>query len=278
MESTTSGMNLTGVAAKPEGAQAMREAVQRFSPPAAIDTSAAEHERLLYLQQSDAIGTVPRPVSVASSLKTGIAQLLGKRPELLLDKVGERIAFERGGVRLYDALMVKHQAAATAGAATAAAATAAAVLPPIALALEALSQEPSWLQAWRDEQPAQTLARIRAEELAHFHLLCEAMRQLGGDPSAQTPCADVIGTASLGLVQVVSDPRTTLAQSLNAMLMAELTDNAGWELLLQLSDSLGEAELSARFKDVLAEEEQHLHVIRSWLEALLMREDPSTAV
>ena len=268
MESTTSGMNLTGVAAKPEGAQAMREAVQRFSPPTAIDTSAAEHERLLYLQQSDAIGTVPRPVSVGSSLKTGIAQLLGKRPELLLDKVGERIAFERGGVRLYDALIVKHPAAAAAGA----------VLPPIALALEALSQEPSWLQALRDEQPAQTLARIRAEELAHFHLLCEAMRQLGGDPSAQTPCADVIGTASLGLVQVVSDPRTTLAQSLNAMLTAELTDNAGWELLLQLSDHLGEAELFARFEDALAEEEQHLHVIRNWLKALLMREDQSTAV
>jgi hypothetical protein len=84
-----------------------------------------------------------------------------------------------------------------------------------------------------------TLGRIRAEELAHFHLLCEAAITLGADPTAQTPCADVAATASMGLLHVVADPRTTLAQSLNAILTGELTDNAGWDLLTELAQEAG---------------------------------------
>ena len=268
MEPTTSGMNQTGAAVNPEGAQAMAEAVQRYSPPTPIDTSAAERERLLYLQESDAIGTVPKPVSLSGTLKTGVAQLMGDRPELLMDKIGERIAFERGGVRLYDALIVKYQAATAAGV----------VLPPVAQACRELGEDPRLQDMLRDELPGQTLARIRADELAHFHMLCDAMQQLGGDPSAQTPCADVIGTASMGLIQVVTDPRTTLAQSFNAILTAELTDNAGWELLVQLADKAGKSDLSERFLQALSQEAQHLMVIRSWLTALLTVEDQSAAV
>src|SRR5690606_32315938 len=138
---------------------------------------------------------------------------------LLLDKIGERIAFERGGTRLYDALLVKAQAALAAGA----------ELPTAAEALAANGEDVASLQGAPTESALQTLERIRNEELEHFHLLCEAMKQLGGDPTAMTPCADAVATASAGLMQVVTDPRTTLAQSLNAMLTAELTDNAGWE-------------------------------------------------
>lgn len=268
MEPTTTGMNKTGAAVNPEGAQAMAEAVQRYSPPSPIDTSAAARERLLYLQESDAVGSVPKPASLSGTLKTGMAQLLGDRPELLMDKIGERIAFERGGVRLYDALMVKFQAVSAAGT----------VLPPIAQACKELGEDPKRLDLLRDEMPEQTLARIRAEEPEHFHLLCDAMQQLGGDPSAMTPCADVISTASIGLIQVVTDPRTTLAQSFNAILTAELTDNAGWELLVQLTEKAGEHQLSGQFLRALHQEAQHLQVIRSWLTALLTVEEHSSAI
>ncbi|MCD2513000.1 ferritin-like domain-containing protein [Comamonas endophytica] len=267
MEPTTTGMNKTGATVNPDGVEAMVEAVQRYSPPTPIDTSAAARERLLYLRESDAVGSVPKPASLSGTLKTGVAQLLGDRPELLMDKIGERIAFERGGVRLYDALMVKFQAAAAAGVA----------LPPIAQACKELGEDPR-LITLREELPEQTLARIRAEELAHFHMLCDAMRKLGGDPTAQTPCADVIGTASMGLIQVVSDPRTTLAQSFNAMLTAELTDNAGWELLVQLTDKAGEHKLAGQFLQAQHEEAQHVLVIRSWLTALLTAEEHSSAI
>ena len=128
------------------------------------------------------------------------------------------------------------------------------------------------------ESPAQTLQRIRSEELAHFQLLCTAMTQLGGDPTAQTPCADVTATASMGIMQVLTDPRTTLAQCLNAILIAELADNAGWELLIQLAEQAGEPELAGRFLGALRQEQEHLVTIKSWLTALVTDGAGSPAV
>jgi len=100
-------------------------------------------------------------------------------------------------------------------------------------------------------------------------MLCEAMVKLGGDPTAQTPCADSVATASMGLIQVLTDPRTTLAQCLNAILTAELTDNAGWELLVPLVEEAGEEELAGRFLAALADEQEHLAIVKGWLMSLL---------
>lgn len=57
----------------------------------------------------------------------------------------------------------------------------------------------------------------------------------GGTPIDQHHSADMVATASVGVVQVVSDPRSTIPQALNALLTAELTDNAGGELLIKLA-------------------------------------------
>ena len=65
------------------------------------------------------------------------------------------------------------------------------------------------------------------------------MERLGGDPTAQTPCADVTAVASAGLLQAVRDPRTSVTQSLQALLTAELVDNASWELLYTLAREHG---------------------------------------
>ena len=43
----------------------------------------------------------------------------------------------------------------------------------------------------------------------------------------------------MGIMQVLTDPRSSLAQCLQVMLTAELTDNDGWELLIKLADNLG---------------------------------------
>jgi bacterioferritin (cytochrome b1) len=171
----------------------------------------------------------------------------------LLDKLGERIAFERAGTRLYTALISKHLAVINSGD-------------------EVL---PSMIEG---ESPSATLQRIRDEELEHFHMLCNRVTQLGGDPTAQTPCADVTAAASSGLIQVVTDPRTTLAQSLNAVLTAELTDNAGWELLIELATDAGEQDMVSEFSEALQEEQQHLEVVRGWLQALVMTEAGTPAV
>jgi hypothetical protein len=111
-----------------------------------------------------------------------------------------------------------------------------------------------------------------------LHLLGECMLKMGGDPTAMTPCADVQATASMGLVQVLTDPRTTLAQCLGAILTAELTDNAAWELLIQLAEEAGETELAGRFLGALAEEQEHLAIVKGWLTQLVARGGGTPAV
>jgi hypothetical protein len=70
-------------------------------------------------------------------------------------------------------------------------------------------------------------------------------------------------------MQVLNDPRTTLAQCLNAMLAVELADNAGWELLASLADEAGQSDLAGRFLGALGQEQQHLAIIKGWLTAIV---------
>ncbi len=109
------------------------------------------------------------------------------------------------------------------------------------------------------------LERIRDEELEHFALLKGTIESLGADPTAMTPSADVIAVASHGLVEAVSDPRVTLNESLKAVLTAELVDNDSWLMLADLAERLGHTRMAAEFRRALAEEEDHLARVRSWL-------------
>jgi bacterioferritin (cytochrome b1) len=229
----------------------MLDAVENLSPPVPISTRRIDVERQEYITNADRIGSIPPPMQKAS--KRGAGKDRGTSTPVLLDKLGERIAFERAGTRLYTALISKHLALVNAGND---------VLPSII----------------EGESPSATLQRIRDEELAHFHLLCNRVTQLGGDPTSQTPSADVTAAASSGLIQVVTDPRTTLAQSLNAVLTAELTDNAGWELLIELATDAGEKEMVSEFSEALQDEQQHLTVVRGWLQTLVMNEGGTPAV
>jgi hypothetical protein len=252
MEPTVPGLNRTGAAQAPQQVQQMLEAVDELSPPASISTLGIDTERQTYITDAESIGSIPPPVKTRSSkARSPNTAAMG----LLLDKLGERIAFERTGTRLYDALISKYLALSNSQAAGNGGAT-----------------------APTGEAALATLRKIRADELGHFLMLTECVKSLGGDPTAQTPCADVTATASMGLMQVITDPRTTLAQSLNAILTAELTDNAGWELLSELAAKTGQNELAARFTEALATEAEHLETVRGWLESLLMNEVGSPAV
>jgi rubrerythrin len=159
-------------------------------------------------------------------------KLTGKNPEVLVDKLGERLAFERSGVRLYEALLTKYQAT------------------------------PEKLPGMSVEK----LTHFRDEEAKHFKLVADALDMLGADPTAQTPGADVTGVESMGLMQVLDDPRTTIPQSLHAVLVAELADHAGWELLIKLAEDMGQKDMAKQFHGALEEEEEHLTHVRNWVE------------
>jgi hypothetical protein len=82
-----------------------------------------------------------------------------------------------------------------------------------------------------------------------------------------TPSANLQATAAHGIQKVVVDPRTTLLQSLEAALAAELTDNACWEALIELAQGAGEDALVQPFQEALKNEQDHLDKVQAWVAA-----------
>ena len=80
-----------------------------------------------------------------------------------------------------------------------------------------------------------------------------------------TPSADITGVASEGLLKVITDPRTSLAESLEALLTAELVDNDSWQMLIALAGNLGQDRLAKNFQGALEAEYRHLESVRRWL-------------
>jgi rubrerythrin len=224
------GRNRTGIAISAH-ADDLVDGAKKLGPRPSFDTSALETLRSSYSNEAEPLGTSPPPVSLKGAAKT-IAQVVkGEKPTVFLDLLAERLAFERTGVRLYEGLLVKLDAA----------------------------------DVHEGGPTREALQRIRDEELEHFAMLEHAMARMGGDPTAVTPSADVVGVASAGLLAVVADARTTLTEGLKAVLTAELTDNDGWLVLTELATKLGEDELASEFQRALEQEEDHLAQVRAWL-------------
>jgi hypothetical protein len=70
---------------------------------------------------------------------------------------------------------------------------------------------------------------------------------------------------TMGLVQVLNDPRTTFTQGLEAVHTAELTDNDCWDQLIDLVGGLGMDDLAANLNEALQDERDHLVKVRAWL-------------
>jgi rubrerythrin len=232
-EQTPIGMNRTGVQMSPFDTGAMQSGMPASMKPATPgDDTALADMRSTYIEHADPVGSVPVPGTVRGAITTGVSMLTGNHPYLLLDKLGERLAFERTGTRLYDALITK-------------------------------------FDSTQDQTTSMTLAdlhKIRQDEARHFAIIADAIETLGGDPTSQTPCADLAGVESMGLMQVVTDPRTTIAQSLHAILIGELADNAGWEMLIALAEDQNQNAMITEFSVALDEERVHLQQVQRWLE------------
>lgn len=237
-QQTTLGTNRTGIAMSPVDAARMEEGAEAM----AVETDGPGYLEVRQEYASDeGLGSVPLPTTVKGVLKSGAEILTGKRPQVFVDKLGERLAFERAGVRLYDALLVKCDAA------------------PGLISADATDE----LQHFRDE------------EAEHFSLVAEAMKAIGADPTAQTPCADLAGVEGMGLMQAMNDPRTSVAQSLHVMLDAELLDNAAWEMLIDLARSLGHDEIAERFDHALQQEGKHLQRLKGLVGELTLADAQS---
>ena len=232
------GMNRTGIDMAPKGAEEMTVAVREFPPSSTGNEQTLAGFREPYLIDAEPIGTVPVPGTVKGAAKAGIQKLMGRHAEVLIDCLGGRLAFERTGTRLYDALMGKF------------------VLRKDEAAMVSMEQ----------------LMQFRAEEAAHIGICWDALRQLGADPTCVTPMADTNAVASVGLMQIITDPRMTIGQSLHAIHVAELADNDGWALLINLAQQMSQDDMVANFRRALEEEDRHLEALRQWMKQIAMSE------
>ena len=227
---TVPSVNRTGMAMA-EGAEELEKIVEEFVPIG----SPEEFHRARKEARAGApsIGSTPPPVSFLGLAKDALKSLLGSPEHKLLDKLAERLAFERTGTRLYDTLIEKFEQDGT----------------------------------FEDGPERADLIRIRDEEAAHFRMLETTIRELDGDPTAVSPSADLAAVASSGVLAVVVDSRTRFGEALEAILIAELVDADAWTRLIELTLQLGKDDLAARFREAERAEEEHLVLVRGWVAA-----------
>ncbi|MFN7143135.1 MAG: ferritin-like domain-containing protein [Myxococcota bacterium] len=229
------GINRTGAGMSP--VDAPRQAAGAAEAMPTSPGSAREFHALCatFLPDAPRIGSVPPPATVRGVVHAAVKAVQAEKPTVFLDALGARLAFERMGARLYEGVITKVTVA-------------------------------------RAGPPLERLREIRAAELRHFRLLRDTLVGLGADPTAVTPCADVAAVMSTGVLQVVTDPRTTVAQTLDAVLVAELTDTDGWRLLVRLAEERGDTALAGAFRAAMLEEERHVEAVRDWHTELVLAE------
>jgi rubrerythrin len=232
-QNATAGTNLTGLAAAPQRSQEMLTGMEEFPPSSEGSAEDLALVRIAYAKEVEPLGSVPPLVHAKGKGKSAAKAMKGEQLLLFMDKLGERLAFERTGTRLYEALVSKHDA------------------------FGSFTGGPS----------REALEHIRQEEYQHFTLLQSVIEQLDGDPTAVTSSANLHATAARGIQMVIVDPRTTLLQSLEAILIAELADNACWEALIELAQEAGKDTFVQQFQEALRNEQDHLDKVQAWLAA-----------
>src|SRR5215217_3154582 len=142
--------NRTGMQTSPELAEELNEGANSAAPSSEGGPQDIADYRGEYIAEGFPIGSMPMMPAdeegEADEEEVGLA--------VFLDKLSERLAFERTGTRLYEALLNK-------------------------------------CEMLGEMTPGPTLEQIEhigREELEHFLLVNNAITELGGDPTVQTPC------------------------------------------------------------------------------------------
>jgi rubrerythrin len=166
-----------------------------------------------------------------------VEKLAKKNKDKVIDVLCERLCFERSGVKLYDKILERMQRSSE---------------PNIKKMLEPMREH-------------------RDQEKEHEEWLEECIRKLGGDDKKLTEKAKLVTEESKGIESVVmKDPE--LPHLFHALLAAELVDNAGWDLLVQLADEADDTPAKKEFKKRLHEEEEHLILMREAIKKLSLHE------
>lgn len=152
--------------------------------------------------------------------------------ELLLRKLGQRLAFERASVRLYEALIFKCLAS---------------------------------RNGKKTVVSVDQLRQFRDEEVEHSLLLKTAIETLGFESDEWLPDADSDLLASLQIPKVFTRKNTTVLQCLEAVLIFATNDNAEWHTLHELFTNMGLQDLAEEFNLALEEDSRQLETISRWI-------------
>ncbi len=151
----------------------------------------------------------------------------------VIDALAERLACERAGVKLYDSIIGKMRNHGD---------------PAVASLLPELESH-------------------REHEREHQRWLERQIRELGGDPNMETEYSRLAKVEAQGIEQVILEGDESVPHMLHALLTAELSDNAGWEMLVDIADAAGDHEARSVFRRYLHEEEDHLKLAMRAFEA-----------
>lgn len=230
-QQSDTGKNLTGITTHPELIEQMIDGARQGGSTSPGDSHTLDEIRCADGQSRAPLGSPPGAPSFKGKAIKGLQMVKGNEPAVLFDKLGERLAFERSGVRLYEALLAKHDV----------------------------------FGSWSEGPSRNDLEHFLDEERKHFSMLHQTIEQMGGDATAVTPAADVAAVMSEGLFKVITDPRSTLGESLDALLVVELADNEAWEMLIDLAHVYGQDDMADRFQIALEQERDHLSSVRHWV-------------
>jgi hypothetical protein len=228
--STQTGTNRTGIRTSPFDMSELEEIASK-TPARDPEDLRMTAVRANYAKESDGIGSVPPPASLKGMAASAMELIQGHKPTVLIDRLGERLAFERMGVRLYESLLIKFDA----------------------------------LGTWDGGPTREILLEQYRDELSHFKLMNDTLERIGADPTAMTPAASLTAVEGSGLLKVIVDPRTTLPQALHALLLAESADVEGWGALIDIADSISQNDLATQFREAERTEQLHQQRVREWL-------------
>ncbi len=167
----------------------------------------------------------------------GMEKLAQRNKAKLIDLLTERLSFERSSVKLYDKVLERMRS----------------------------SDDPIIARMTDD------MREHREQEKQHEEWLEDCIRQLGGDDKQITEKARLVAEMSKGIEQMIMhDPQ--LPHLFQALLAAELVDNVGWDLLVELADEADDRATVKEFKKRLHEEEEHLILMREVMAKLSAHE------
>lgn len=164
-------------------------------------------------------------------------KLAQKNRDRVVDLLLERMVFERAILKLYDSVLMKLQS---------------------------------------DEDPvvagmAEPLETYRDQEYEHAQWLEGQVTALGGDTSAKTDGTALVQTEAKGILEIVLGSDMSISHMFHALLTAELIDNSGWELLLELADDADDEVARSEFQKRAHQEQDHLVFARRAVVAFARR-------